>query len=103
MEVRNAAPKVTFGATTAVQIKVGQSVSFQGAFTDPGVNDGPWAWRVVWGDNSQSEKGTTTAQGNLGPFVHRYMKAGNYEAYLNVEDKDLKDQSSRRVPITVDP
>jgi PKD repeat protein len=101
IEVRNAAPKVTFAATTATTVKAGDAVSFQAAFTDAGINDGTWAWRIVWGDNTTSAKGDAAAQGDLGPSMHTYARPGVYTAYVNVRDKDGSDQSSRQIAITV--
>lgn len=103
IQVRNAAPRVTFAATTATTVKAGESVTFQAAFTDAGINDAPWTWRVVWGDNTPSAKGVSAVQGDLGPSMHTYAKPGLYTAYVNVQDKDGSDQSSRRIAITVTP
>jgi PKD repeat protein len=100
--VTNAAPVVTFAATTPTTVRAGQSVSFQGAFTDAGVNDQPWTWSITWADGSPATTGVVTAQGNLGLVVHTYATAGSYDTVLKVTDKDGK-KSSTNIAITVNP
>jgi hypothetical protein len=99
--VTNARPVATFAAMTPATISAGQSVTFHGAFTDAGLDDGPWTWRVVWGDNTPSGKGDVPTQGDLGPIVHTYARPGSYEAYLKVSDKDGKESYAAKVTITV--
>jgi PKD repeat protein len=109
LSVRNAAPVVSFAATSATSINSGQAVSFSGGFTDRGASDGPWTWTIVWGDGTPNTTGTATAQGGgVITASHTYTKAGSWQAYLTVRDKDATPGVSpkravavARLPVTV--
>jgi probable HAF family extracellular repeat protein len=101
--VNDREPEVTLVPTSSTTISVGQSVSFQGSFTDRGVADMPWETRIVWGDGSPSAIATTNTQGNLAPISHTYTQAGTFKTYLKVTDKDGNASYSAEITITVTP
>jgi PKD repeat protein len=84
IEVRNVAPKVDAGDDQT--FTSGQTFSFAGSFTDPGVNDSPWNWSIAWGTGTPST-GTVTAQGAI-TASNRVCGAGTYQVVLSVTDKD---------------
>src|SRR5205807_5277211 len=84
--VKNVAPTVT--APSDQSSDEGASHAFDlGSFSDPGVNDAPWAVHVNWGDNT-STNGTRSAQGGLGTSSHTYDDNGTYTVTVKVTDKD---------------
>ncbi|MEN6290435.1 MAG: PKD domain-containing protein, partial [Methanobacterium sp.] len=75
--VKNVAPMVNAGQNQTVN--EGDTVSFNGGFTDPGLND---IQTILWdfGDG-------TTATGILTP-THKYANDGTYNVTLTVTDND---------------
>src|SRR5205823_4738388 len=85
--VNNVPPAVT--APASQSSNEGASTSFSlGSFADPGVNDGPWAVDVNWGDGSAHGTFTTSTQGSLGSLSHSYANNGSYTVTVSVQDKD---------------
>jgi hypothetical protein len=82
--VLNVVPKVDAGADQT--FTSGQTFNFAGSFSDPGVNDSPWGWRIDWGAGSPTT-GTKTAQGAI-TASNRVCGAGTYSVVLSVTDKD---------------
>ena len=101
--VTNAGPVVTFTPTSPTTITVGGSVSVQGSFTDNGVNDQPWTYKIVWGDGKPSTTGTVSSQGALPIFSHTYTATGTFLPKLTVKDKDGKSTTSAAITVTVTP
>ena len=63
--VSNVAPTVTAPANQTAN--EGASTSFSlGSFSDPGVNDSPWAVDVDWGDGTAHSTFSASSQGSLG-------------------------------------
>ncbi|HEX7977110.1 MAG TPA: M12 family metallopeptidase, partial [Gemmatimonadaceae bacterium] len=62
LTVRNVAPIVDAGADKT--FTSGQTFNFAGSFSDPGVNDSPWAWSIDWGTGTPTT-GSATAQGAI--------------------------------------
>src|SRR5207247_5088701 len=58
--IANAAPTVNAGSNQTAT--VGAAFSLSVAFTDPGVNDAPWAYLIAWGDSSAATTGSATSQ-----------------------------------------
>ena len=59
-----------------------------GSFSDPGINDGPWAVTVDWGDGSARTTFRTCSQGCLGSPAHTYADNGSYTVTVLVSDQD---------------
>jgi len=84
--VANVPPSVTAAGSQAAT--EGASTSFAlGTFSDPGVNDGPWAVDVNWGDGSAHAGATASATGSLTNQSHTYATPGTYTVTVTVTDK----------------
>src|SRR4029079_15217880 len=90
--VSNVAPTVTAPANQTAN--EGASTSFSlGSFSDPGVNDSPWAVDVDWGDSTAHSTFNASTQGSLGSLSHTYADnttppAKGYTVTVKVTDKD---------------
>ncbi|HUP88386.1 MAG TPA: S8 family serine peptidase [Longimicrobiales bacterium] len=84
-KISNVAPSVS-GSLNTTSINSNESVSFSGAFTDPGVLDSPWSWSVNWGNGSSGAVATS----QLPPVgaSHQYCTPGTYNVGFSVTDKD---------------
>jgi PKD repeat protein len=83
--VSNVAPSVGIDDVSPTLLAVGESVTANGSFTDPGTNDAHTAeWD--WGDSSTSA-GTINGL-NVGPDSHTYAAPGIYTVKLTVTDDD---------------
>ena len=98
--VTNAAPVVTFQPTSATSVAPGETVSFEGGFTDQGAGDSPWTYTIVWGDGTASETGTGTP-GTPIVASHTYAAPGTSSAYMTVKDKDGGSGLSPKTTVTV--
>src|SRR5204862_413471 len=59
-----------------------------GSFSDPGVNDSPWAIDVNWGDGSTHTTFSAATQGTITSQNHIYADNGPYTVTVKVTDKD---------------
>jgi PKD repeat protein len=84
--VTNVAPNVTLNASGSQKIRVGDSFSVTGSFTDVGVQDGPWNVIIDW-DNGTTTT-TATVQGSPIAQTRVYTVAGTYHVRMKVTDKD---------------
>jgi uncharacterized repeat protein (TIGR01451 family) len=83
--VYNVAPTVSIDSVSPTLVAVGELVTADGSFTDPGTNDTHTAvW--AWGDTTASA-GTVSGL-NVGPDSHTYSDAGIYTIQLTVTDDD---------------
>ena len=82
--IRNVAPAVT-ASIDAATIASGASATLAGTFSDPGVNDAPWAWNIDWGNGSAS--GSLATQSAIAA-TRRFCQEGSYTVRLAVTDKD---------------
>lgn len=78
----NLPPAVTAGPDRLATS--GQSLAYAGSFTD-GTTGTPWQYRIVWGDGSADEVGSTDAAGAVGAS-HTYAAAGDYTVTLTITD-----------------
>ncbi|HEX8317602.1 PKD domain-containing protein [Longimicrobium sp.] len=101
LAVSNAVPVAQLTATSPTTIAPGGSVAFDASFTDYGTLDGPWSWRITWGDGAVTAWTGASAQGALPAQGHAYAAPGTYTARLWVVDKDGAQHGSTRVTITV--
>ncbi len=103
LAVTNAPPAPALGATTPTTLARGGSLGVDGRFTDKGAADGPWSWKIAWGDGTPATTGTSATQNVPLPASHVYTKAGSYLAKLTVTDKDARSATSAAVAVTVTP
>ena len=96
LTVNNVAPRAYAG--TDVTVESGQTFDFMGSFSDPGVLDSPWNWRIEWGV-APAETGSTTTQGAITSSL-MMCAAGTFDVTLSVKDKD-GDTGSDQVSVTV--
>src|SRR5207237_910348 len=83
--IANAAPVASAGAQAAT---AGASFTFSATFSDAGVNDGPWAFTIAWGDSSAQTTGSATSQASAITATHTYAAAGTDTVRITVADKD---------------
>ena len=69
------------------QIFSGDTVTKEITFSDPGVNDAPWAYSIDWG-LSTSTMGTTTDQSVSITADHQYFVPAEYTVEVCITDKD---------------
>jgi hypothetical protein len=87
----NVAPTVgnlTVAGATATACVSGNSVTLGFGFTDPGVNDNPWAVDINWGDGSTHTTYNAGSQGTQPQQSHTYTSAGSHQIAVKVTDKD---------------
>src|SRR6266540_2944909 len=96
--IANAAPTVSAGPNQTAT--VGSPFSFSATFSDPGVNDAPWAYAIDWGDGSSPTTGSTTSQSSAITATHTYAAAGADTVRVTVTDKD-GGPGSGRAAVTV--
>jgi len=85
----NVAPTVsalTLGNATGTACAGGNSVTLDFSFSDPGVNDNPWAVDINWGDGNHTPYNAAT-QGAQTQQSHSYGP-GSYTVSVSVTDKD---------------
>ena len=99
--VTNVAPAVTAPANQSSN--EGENHSFSlGSFSDPGVNDNPWAVDVNWGDGSTHTTFNAASQGAIAAQSHTYIDGAptTYTVTVKVTDKD-HDSDSQTFTVTV--
>lgn len=101
--VNDAVPSAHLAASTATSIPAGGSVTLDPSFSDSGVLDGPWSWRITWGDGTGTAWTATDTQGALPARSHVYRADGSYAARLWVKDRDGTQGYSAPVTVTVAP
>jgi probable HAF family extracellular repeat protein len=95
----NTTPSATLRATSSTSIRVGGSLSVQAGFTDP--DNGPWSYRLDWGDGSSTTGNTSTAGAISGISAHVYRRTGKFRARLTVTDSKGAAGSSSTVSVRV--
>jgi len=84
--IGNVAPTVNAAANQSAT--VGSPVTLSASFSDPGVNDRPWAYSIDWGDGTSPSTGSTTSQASPVTATHTYAAAGTSTVSVTVTDKD---------------
>ena len=82
--VANSAPVVNAGPDQTVT--AGSPVTLNATFTD-GVNDGPWAYGIDWGDGSAQNTGSTSSQSSPITATHTYTTGGAHTVTVTVTDR----------------
>ncbi len=88
--VNNVAPSLsapTIGGGTGTACMVGNVVTLDFSFSDPGVNDANWHVDINWGDGSSHTIYDTAAQGAQAQQSHTYG-VGSFTISVSVTDKD---------------
>ena len=82
--IQNLPPVVDAGQNQSLLI--GNLATVSATFTDLGINDGPWSYRIEWGDGTADDVGSVAFQ--PGPIVasHMYAAVGTYTARVFVTD-----------------
>jgi probable HAF family extracellular repeat protein len=96
---QNRTPSVSLKATSATSMRVGGSLSVQGSFTDP--DNGPWSYRLDWGDGSATTGNASTAGTISGIAPHAYTRRGSFKAKLTVTDRRGAAGSSGAISVRV--
>lgn len=90
VDIKNVAPTVsslTLGGANTTACIAGNSVTLNFGFGDPGMNDGPWAVDINWGDGSAHTTYSAASQGAQAQQSHIYS-AGAFTISVKVTDKD---------------
>ena len=95
----NKTPSASLKATSSTSIRVGRSVSMQASFVDP--DNGPWSYRLNWGDGNATEGSTSKAGTIPGISPHVYTRAGSFKAKLTVTDGKGAAGSSNTITVRV--
>jgi PKD repeat protein len=101
--VANMPPTVTLTPVGSTTIVVGATMQMQASFTDPGTADGPFAYRLNWGDGSSTTASTPVQMPTPTILSHGYTRAGTFAVIMTVTDKDGATRGSTRTTITVTP
>src|ERR1041384_1674774 len=64
------------------------ALTVSATFSDPGAADGPWSYRIAWGDGSPPATGSGTNQGTACSASHTYLLPGADPILVTVTDKD---------------
>lgn len=96
-QVVNVAPVIQAGGDTA--ITAGEGFELVASFSDRGVQDGPWGYRIDWGDGSTATVGTAEKPGAI-EARHDYTLRGRHSLRMTVHDKD-QDTTSHALSIEV--
>ena len=84
--IANAAPSVNAGPNQTALL--GSPFTLNVAFSDPGVNDGPWAYTINWGDGATATTGSATSQTDPVTATHTYVLPGSHTVQVAMTDKD---------------
>jgi hypothetical protein len=89
--VNNVAPSVgalALGGNTGTACLAGKAVTLDFGFSDPGLNDAPWAVDVDWGTGQTHTTYNAATQGAQTQRSHLYVGAGSWTVGATVTDKD---------------
>jgi PKD repeat protein/alpha-tubulin suppressor-like RCC1 family protein len=86
VQIKNVAPIVTLTAGGATTFPRTATFTVSGKFGDPGVNDSPWVYSIIWGDGATTQG--TSMPGVSIPGSHQYAKAGKRAVKLTVTEKN---------------
>jgi probable HAF family extracellular repeat protein len=95
----NATPVPSLQATSSTSIRRGGSVSVRASFNDP--DNGPWSYKVLWGDGGVTTGNVASAGTIPGISAHAYQKAGTFKVKLTVTDSMRAAGSSSTITVKV--
>ena len=95
----NTTPSASLKATSLTSIRVGGRLSVQASFKDP--DNGPWSYRLDWGDGAATSGNASTAGTISGVSPHVYTRSGNFKAKLTVTDSKGAAGSSSTLSVRV--
>lgn len=102
VRVADVAPSVTrlrFALPWIVAPPAGMGWHFDFTFADAGSADGPYAWRVDWGDGSTPTTGSRATPGMVTP-AHTYGAPGRRTVTIRITDRDGR-AGTRSFPVSV--
>jgi hypothetical protein len=86
-------------ATSSTSIRFGGSLSVQASFTDP--DNGPWSYKLDWGDGSTTAGNTSNTGTISGISPHVYTRTGSFKVKLSVTDGKGAADSSNTITVRV--
>ena len=95
----NTTPSASLKATSSTSIRVGRSVSVQASFADP--DNGPWSYKLDWGDGSATAGNISNAGTISGISPHVYIRTGSFKARITVTDSKGAAGSSNTITVRV--
>ncbi len=95
----NKTPSANLQATSSTSIRVGRSLSVQASFADP--DNGPWSYKLDWGDGSATAGNSSNAGTISGISPHVYTRTGSFKAKLTVTDGKGAAGSSGTITVRV--
>jgi hypothetical protein len=95
----NATPVANLQATSSTTIRRGGSVSVQASFNDP--DNGPWSYKLVWGDGGVTTGNVASAGTIQGIGPHAYGRTGTFKVKLTVTDSRRAAGSSSAITVRV--
>jgi probable HAF family extracellular repeat protein len=95
----NATPTASLKATSSTSMRVGGSLSVQASLADP--DNGPWSYKLDWGDGSTTVGNTSNTGTISGIAPHVYTKGGSFKAKLTVTDSKGAAGSSNAITVKV--
>jgi probable HAF family extracellular repeat protein len=95
----NTTPTASLKATSSTSIRAGGSLSVQASLADP--DNGPWSYKLEWGDGSATVGNASSAGAISGIAPHLYTKGGSFKAKLTVTDSKGAAGSSNAISVKV--
>jgi probable HAF family extracellular repeat protein len=95
----NTTPSASLQATSSTLIRAGRSFSVQASFADP--DNGPWSYKLNWGDGTATVGNTSNPGTISGIGPHVYAKPGSFGVKLTVTDGKGAAGSSKTITVRV--
>lgn len=95
----NEAPSANLAANTPTPVRIGRSFSVRASFNDP--DNGPWGYRLEWGDGTVTAGNASNAGTIPDISPHVYARTGTFSARLSVTDARGATGRSRTIAVRV--